>query len=80
MAGKRPNIEPERDGPRIRDGSHKARSERDAALSVIQLGRVYLESDSYSDAVDYFIQADTDEFRSQLTEEEIAGLYASIAR
>ncbi len=80
MAGKRPNIEPERDGPGIRDGSRKARSERDAALSVIQLGRVYLESDSYSDAVDYLIQADTDEFRSQLTQAEIAGLYASIAR
>ena len=44
------------------------------------MGQFYLESDSYSDAMMYFLRADEEALRSQLSDDETASLYASLAR
>jgi DNA-binding NtrC family response regulator/tetratricopeptide (TPR) repeat protein len=57
-----------------------SRSAREAAVTAIRLGDVYLESDSYSDALGYYAQAADDELAAALTDPEIARLFARIAR
>ena len=79
MARKRPNIKPDRDVPRGR-GDHGDHSSRGSAISVLRMGQFYLESDSYSDAMMYFLRADEEALRSQLSDDETASLYASLAR
>ena len=44
------------------------------------MGQFYLESDSYSDAMVYFLRADEEALRSQLSGDDVALLYASLAR
>jgi DNA-binding NtrC family response regulator/tetratricopeptide (TPR) repeat protein len=44
------------------------------------MGQFYLESDSYSDAMVYFLRADEEARRSQLSNDDVARLYASLAR
>ena len=80
MAGTRPNIEPERKARGAKEGRRRSQEPRDAALSAIELGRAYLSSDSYSDAIEYFGVAERDEHLSSLTDAEAAGLHASLAR
>jgi DNA-binding NtrC family response regulator/tetratricopeptide (TPR) repeat protein len=80
VAGQRPNIEPERNARETRRRPDASRPARERALSAIQLGHVYLESDSYSDAIGCFNEAERDELRTELTGAEVAGLLASIAR
>lgn len=80
MAGMRPDIEPERKARRAKHGPRRSQGARESALSAIELGHVYLSSDSYSDAIEYFGRAETDELRSELTSAEVAGLFAGIAR
>jgi transcriptional regulator with PAS, ATPase and Fis domain/tetratricopeptide (TPR) repeat protein len=57
-----------------------SRSAREAALTATRLGDVYLESDSYSDALGYYAQAADEELGSTLTDAELGRLYARIAR
>ena len=79
MARKRPHIKPGRDVPRGRS-DHGDLSSRGSAISVLRMGQFYLESDSYSDAMAYFLRADEEALRSQLSDDETASLYASLAR
>ena len=58
----------------------ESRSARDAVTSAVRLGLVYLESDSYTDALGYFLQASEGDLASQLTARESAALYLNIAR
>ena len=44
------------------------------------MGQFYLESDSYSDAMVYFLRADEEALRLQLSDDDVARLYASLAR
>jgi tetratricopeptide (TPR) repeat protein len=76
----RPDIEPEREVRGAKQGPGRSPDLRRSALSAIELGHVYLSSDSYSDAIEYLETAERDEHRSQLTDGEVAGLYASLAR
>jgi DNA-binding NtrC family response regulator/tetratricopeptide (TPR) repeat protein len=80
VAGVRPNIEPEHKARGADDGPGRSRDPREAALSAIESGHVYLSSDSYSDAIAYFRVAERDEHLATLTAAEAAGLYASLAR
>ncbi len=57
-----------------------SQSAREAALTAIRLGQVYLESDSYSDALGYFRRALEGGLREKLADEETAGLYVGMAR
>jgi DNA-binding NtrC family response regulator/tetratricopeptide (TPR) repeat protein len=43
------------------------------------MGRVYLNSDSYSDALAYFVRAEENALRSDMTDAELASLYVDIA-
>ncbi|MCK4408721.1 MAG: tetratricopeptide repeat protein, partial [Candidatus Eisenbacteria sp.] len=76
MARKRPHIKPDRNVPR----GHGDLSSCESAVSVLRMGQFYLESDSYSDAMVYFLRADEEALRSQLSDNEVASLYASLAR
>jgi DNA-binding NtrC family response regulator/tetratricopeptide (TPR) repeat protein len=44
------------------------------------MGCFYLESDSYSDALEYFLRVEADSLRSQLSDAEVTSLYAGLAR
>ena len=80
MAEKRPDDRPEREMLEAFRRAMASRSARDAALTAIRLGDVYLESDSYSDALGYYAQAADEELASTLGDPELARLYARIAR
>jgi DNA-binding NtrC family response regulator/tetratricopeptide (TPR) repeat protein len=58
----------------------ESRSARDAALTAIRLGDVYLGSDSYSDALGYFVQAGGGELGAELSDTEAAELFVRIAK
>jgi len=58
----------------------ESRSARDAALTAIRLGDVYLGSDSYSDGLGYFVQAGGGELGAELSDTEAAELYVRIAK
>jgi len=58
----------------------ESRSTRDATLTAIRLGDVYLGSDSYSDALGYFVRAGEGELGAELSDAEAAGLYVRIAK
>ncbi len=58
----------------------ESRSARDAALTAIRLGDVYLESDSYTDALGYFTRAAGAALSSQLDDIDVAGLYVRMAK
>jgi len=79
LARKRSHIEPDQDVPRGRS-DHGDMSSRGSAISVLRMGQFYLESDSYSDAMVYFLRADEEALRSQLSGDDVALLYASLAR
>ncbi len=79
MARQRPHIKPDECAPRgHRD--HGDLSSRESAISVLRKGQFYLELDSYSDAMVYFLRADEEALKSQLSHNEVASLYASLAR
>jgi len=80
VAAKRPNIEPERGAPGARREARGPRNPREDALASIHMGHTYLQSDSFTDAIGYFTQAERAGPLTALTVEEVAGLYASIAR
>ena len=58
----------------------ESRSAREAALTAIRLGHVYLDSDSYSDALEYFAQAAAEELSEKLTDSELGRVYVNVAR
>jgi len=58
----------------------ESRSSRDAVLTAIRLGDVYLSSDSYSDALGYFVQAGGGELGAELSDTEAAELLVRIAK
>jgi DNA-binding NtrC family response regulator/tetratricopeptide (TPR) repeat protein len=80
VAEKRPDDKPEREMLEAFKKAMASRSAREAALTAVRLGDVYLGSDSYSDALGYFRQAAGDELAEKLTDDEIAGLYVRIAQ
>jgi DNA-binding NtrC family response regulator/tetratricopeptide (TPR) repeat protein len=57
-----------------------SRSARDAALTAIRLGDVYLESDNYSDALGYFVQASDDELGDALSDDELGAVLVRAAK
>lgn len=57
-----------------------SQSAREAALTAMRLGDVYLESDSYTDALGYYEQAAHGELGNTLGDDELAGAYVRIAR
>ena len=79
MSRKRPDIKPDGHAPQGPD-DHGNLSSRESASSVLRMGRFYLESDSYSDAMEYLLRAEADAVRSQLSDDEVASLYAGLAR
>ena len=58
----------------------ESRSAREAALTAVRLGHVYLDSDSYSDALGYFTQAVSEALGDKLSDSEVGCTYVSIAR
>jgi DNA-binding NtrC family response regulator/tetratricopeptide (TPR) repeat protein len=58
----------------------ESRSAREAALTAIRLGDVYLGSDSYSDALGYFMQASGGDLGAELGDSETGELYVRIAK
>jgi tetratricopeptide (TPR) repeat protein len=77
VAQKRPDDDPKnRSSAHGKSGSTEA---RDTALSAARMGRVYLNSDSYSDALAYFVRAEENALRSDMTDAELASLYVDIA-
>jgi len=79
LARKRPHIKSDESVSRGH-GDHGDLSSRESAISVLRMGQFYLESDSYSDAMVYFLRADEEALRSQLSDSEVASLHASLAR
>jgi DNA-binding NtrC family response regulator/tetratricopeptide (TPR) repeat protein len=77
---KRPDDRHEREMLEAFKKAMATRSAREAALTAIRLGDLYLESDSYTDALEYFVQAEVGELGAKLSDEEAAGLYVRIAR
>jgi len=80
VAEERPDDRPEREMLEAFRKAMASRSAREAALTATRLGDVYLESDSYSDALGYYAQAADEELGSTLTDAELGRLYARIAR
>ena len=79
MARKRPDIKPDRSAPEGQRGHGDSRS-RDSAVSALRQGQFYLESDSYSDAMEYFLRVEGGALKSQLSDAEVATLYSGLAR
>ncbi|MFH1690001.1 MAG: sigma 54-interacting transcriptional regulator [Candidatus Eisenbacteria bacterium] len=79
MARKRPDIKPDLSAQRG-PGEHGSPNSRESAVSVLRMGQFYLESDSYSDAMEYLKRVDEDALRSQLSDAEVVTLYAGLAR
>jgi DNA-binding NtrC family response regulator len=80
MADRRPDDKPEREMLEAFKKAMESRSARDAALTAIRLGDVYLESDSYTDALGYYTRAAGTELGSELADGEVAGLSVQIAK
>jgi DNA-binding NtrC family response regulator/tetratricopeptide (TPR) repeat protein len=80
VAEERPDDRPEREMLEAFRKAMASRSSREAALTATRLGDVYLESDSYSDALGYYAQAADEELASTLTDAELGRLFARIAR
>ncbi|MBN1458629.1 MAG: tetratricopeptide repeat protein, partial [Armatimonadetes bacterium] len=80
MASQRPDDRLEREMLEAFRKAMESRSVRDAALTAIRLGDVYLESDSYSDALEYYTQASGGPLAVELSDAEAAGLYVRIAK
>ncbi len=79
MARQRPDIKPDHSaqkGP----GERGSESSRESAVSALRMGQFYLESDSYSDAMEYLRRVEMDALRSQLSDAEAVSLYAGLAR
>ncbi|MFH1501810.1 MAG: sigma 54-interacting transcriptional regulator [Candidatus Eisenbacteria bacterium] len=70
----------ERDAKREHGEAGRSPLSRADALSAIQTGQVYLESDSYSDAIGCFERAAEAPSRSDLEASELSALYAGLAR
>ena len=71
MADERPDERFEREMLDAFRRAMASRSARDAALTAIRLGDLYLESDNYSDALGYFVQASEDDLGDALNDEEL---------
>ncbi len=80
MSDERYDKRPERKALKAFERAIEARSGHEAAVAAVRLGGVYLESDSYSDALSYLKQAEVGELRTELTDPEAAALFVSIAR
>ena len=80
MASQRPDDKREREMLEAFRKAMESRSAKDVALTAIRLGDVYLGSDSYSDALGYFVQAGKGEAGAGLSDTEAAGLYVRIAK
>ena len=80
MAKERPDDKREREMLEAFRKAMESRSARDAALTAIRLGDVYLGSDSYTDALGYFNQAGGGELGAELSDAETAGLSVRIAK
>ncbi len=76
----RPDDKPEREMLEAFRKAMESRSAREAALTAIRLGNVYLDSDSYSDALEYLQRAAEASLSSQLTDSELAELYVETAK
>ena len=80
MTGKRPDIDPEH-GVAGRSGEQMdSKRVRAEVLSLLDMGRIYLSSDSFSDAIESLSAAACDESLSVLETEEVAEVYAGLAR
>ncbi|MBD3366623.1 MAG: tetratricopeptide repeat protein [Candidatus Eisenbacteria bacterium] len=71
MADERPDDRFEREMLEAFRRAMASRSARDAALTAMRLGDLYLESDNYSDALGYFTQATVDDLGDSLSDEEL---------
>ena len=80
MSDKGKDKAPEREMLKAFEKVLKSQSGRDAAVAAMRLGDVYLESDSYTDALSYFEQAEVGELREKLTDPEAAALLVRIAK
>jgi DNA-binding NtrC family response regulator/tetratricopeptide (TPR) repeat protein len=80
VARKRPDINPEHGVSRESGGSTSASAARAAALSALDMGRVYLESYGYSDAIESLSLVARGESLATLKSWEVAELYANLAR
>ncbi|MCD4689950.1 sigma 54-interacting transcriptional regulator [bacterium] len=80
MSDERSDRLPEREALKAFERAIEARSGHEAAVAAVRLGGVYLESDSYSDALSYLTKAEVGELRKELTDPEAAALFVSIAR
>lgn len=80
MADEKRRNRPEREMLDAFRNAMAKRSTRDAVVTAIRLGEMYLESDSYSDALGYYTQAEGDELASKLTPPELAALRVNIAK
>ncbi len=80
MSNKRNDSAPEREMLKAFEKALESRSGRDAAVAAMRLGDVYLESDSYTDALSYFERTEAGELREKLTDPESAGLLVNIAK
>ncbi len=79
MGREEPNIGPERHAAQDdRRGEMSAR--RDSALSAIRVGHVYLEADSYVEAIECFRQAERGALDDALAPAELADLFTALAK
>jgi DNA-binding NtrC family response regulator/tetratricopeptide (TPR) repeat protein len=79
LARKRPEVRPDGPGPE-ESGRNVDAGRRGSALADLRMGALYLESDNFSDAMDYFLRVEREDLRSTLTDAEVACLYARLAR
>ena len=80
MASKRPDDIPEREKLEALKRAMASQSPREAAVTAVRLGDVYLASDSYSDALEYFQKAIDGQFGEKPDDREAAELYVRVAR
>ena len=71
MADERPDSRFEREMLDAFRRAMASRSARDAALTAMRLGDLYLESDNYSDALGYFLQAADEDLGETLSDDEL---------
>ncbi|MBD3347728.1 MAG: tetratricopeptide repeat protein [Candidatus Eisenbacteria bacterium] len=80
MASKRPDDIPERDELEALKRAMASQSPREAAATAIRLGDVYLASDSYNDALEYFRRVLRGELGEELDDRHAAEVYVRAAR
>jgi len=80
VADKRPDDIPERDQLEALKRAMASQSPREATATAIRLGDVYLASDSYSDALEYYLKALRGELGEELDDLEAAEVHVRIAR